>query len=120
MSVTTSSFVFLTEAKDINYSERLTRVNFASFFEMAGIATYSIEGIGLLFPLRFDYLRYNNYKQFRCSYFVVLVLTVLIYFVFALANYLRFFDTTGEIIFYNYDSTHKFLYGLEVSYLLVV
>ena len=97
----------------------MSRISFSAFFEIAGIASYSIEGIGMLFALRFDYLRYNNYKQFRWTYFSVLVLTILVYFLFAIINYLKFYDGVASIIFYNYNATYKFLFGLQISYILV-
>lgn len=112
-------FVFVGQNETINFSDRMSLINFKNFFEIAGIACYSIEGIGLLFALRYDYLKYNSFGQFRRVYFLILMFTVLIYFLFTIANFLKFYDTTGQIIFYNYSYHDTFPFVLAICYLIV-
>jgi len=97
----------------------MSRVDFSNFFEIAGIASYSIEGIGLLFALRFDYLKVNSCRQFRRTYFAILSFTVVVYFFFTVSNYLKFYTETGQIVFYNYDYHETFPFVLEICYLVV-
>lgn len=97
----------------------MARVDFSNFFEIAGIACYSIEGIGLLFALRFDYLKLNSFGQFRRTYFAILGFTVAVYFFFTVSNYLKFYAETGQIVFYNYDYHETFPFVLEICYLVV-
>lgn len=110
---------YVADQPEIDFSARMSRTKFSSFFEIAGIASYSIEGIGLLFALRYDYLRHNSYRQFRRSYFGILLFTVVLYMFFTVSNYLKFYDETGPIIFYNYSYHETFPFVLEVCYLVV-
>ena len=103
----------------VDFQQRWTRVDFTTFFEIAGIACYSIEGIGLLFALRSDYLKLNSYSQFQRSYFCILIFTVLVYFCFTISNYLKFYEEIGQLVFFNYDYKNKFIFGLEICYLIV-
>ena len=112
-------FLYVKNHPSINYHQRLNLVNFQNFFEIAGVACYSIEGIGLLFALRSDYLKHNTFKKFTGAYFSILLFTVALYMVFAISNFLKFYDKSGEIIFYNYSLNDRFIFVLEICYLLV-
>ena len=100
-------------------SEKLAHTDFGYLLVFIGVACYSIEGIGLIFPLRKDYIKYNSHEEFTVVYFLSFVFTVLIYLLFGVLNYLRFYGRTANIVFYNYNLDTRYIFVLEVIYSFV-
>jgi len=84
-----------------------------------GVACYSIEGIGLIFPLRKDYIQNNTHKEFSLVYFLTYIFTLVIYLLFGVLNYLKFYKNTQNIIFFNYKVDTGFVFVLQILYSVV-
>lgn len=97
--------------------EEMAIIDFNYLLPFIGIAAYSIEGIGLLLPLRKDFIMSNHSSQeFRTSFYATFAFIVTIYLIFAVLNYLKFFDRVQTIIFYNYTYQDWLIFVLEVLY----
>lgn len=100
--------------------EEMAVTNFSYLLPFIGVAAYSIEGIGLLLPLRKDFLmsRYTN-TDYKKYYFASFGFIVFLYVVFGIFNYLKFFDRIKTIVFYNYTPQNWFIFSLEIAYAVV-
>ena len=104
-------------AKD--FAAKLRQHDFGQFVTFLGIASYSIEGIGLLFNLRRDYISERSEPSFRRSYFTIYFLVMLLYVGFGVVNYLHFGSATQPIVFFNYDLSQVYLFSLQATYAVV-
>ena len=96
--------------------DKLRYADWGYFFVFLGVACYSIEGIGLIFPLRKDYIQKNTHKEFTLVYFLSYLFTLIIYLLFGVLNYLRFYKQTQNIIFFNYKIDTEFVFVLQILY----
>jgi amino acid permease len=98
----------------------MTVTNFSYLLPFIGVAAYSIEGIGLLLPLRKDFLmsRHSN-SEYKTYYFASFGFIVFLYITFGIFNYLKFFNRIKTIVFYNYTPQNWFIFSLEIAYAVV-
>lgn len=90
-----------------------TNFNFEKFPEFWGIACFSLEGIGLIFPIRGSLKTQTTFKplfNMICAFFIV------IYIIFGVLCTLGLGDTTQEIIFHNFPKSYTSIYLLQFLY----
>ena len=102
-----------------HFAAEIKMTNFDYLMPFVGIAAYSIEGIGLVLPLRRDFIRNNSPSKFRKYYFGSFGFIVCLYLLFGVMNYLKFGTKTQTIVFYNYSSKQWITFGLENLYAIV-
>lgn len=61
--------------------------NFINIATFLGIASYSIEGICLLFTLRSDFIKDRSKQEFKELYFGIFIFVILLYIIFGIINY---------------------------------
>lgn len=95
----------------------MSAADFGYLLPFIGIASYSIEGIGLVLPLRKDFImtKMSN-DEFKAYYFGSFGFIVFLYLVFGILNYLKFYDKVKTIIFYNYDWNNWVLFTMQILY----
>ena len=98
---------------------RSAKIDFSFLLPFIGIGAYTIEGIGLIIPLRRDFIKRNSPQMFRSYYICTFMFIIFIYLLFGTANYLRFGSKTRSSIFYNYDSSSMVIFVLENLYAVV-
>jgi amino acid permease len=113
------AIIYLGGNHTVTSIEKLRFADWGSFFIFLGVACYSIEGIGLIFPLRKDYMQHNTHKEFKLAYFLSYVFTLVIYLLFGVLNYLKFYKHTQNIIFFNYKIETGFVFILQIFYSIV-
>ena len=84
-----------------------------------GIASYSIEGIGLVFVLRQDFIRERSEKSFMTSYFSIYTFVIALYVIFGLANFAYFGSAIGQNVFYNFTKNQPYFFWLQICYAIV-
>ena len=93
--------------------------NFNYLLPFIGVASYSIEGVGLILPLRKDFIKKNPSHKFKTYYFCAFAFIVFLYLIFGTVNYMNFGLSTQSIIFYNFTSKTLVIFVLENLYALV-
>lgn len=113
------AIVHVSTTHDPKLIDKITATNFSYLLPFIGVAAFSIEGIGLVLPLRKDFIEHNTQKNFKKVYFSVFGVILFTYLLFGTMNYLKFFEETKTIVFYNYTSRNWFIFGLEIFYSFV-
>lgn len=98
------------------FSKESFQMNWNGSFVFLSALAFTVEGVGLTFPLRSSYLEKHDSKEFNKVYILSLITISLAFFIFGYANYLRFGNETQMIIFVNYPPTLFFL-SLEISFI---
>lgn len=117
-AILVSSFDYVAKI-DENYIQLMREMHSYHFITFIGIASYSIEGITLLFTLRRDFIKHRSEHAFKVSYFTCYTFTIVLYILFGIFNYLKFSGNTKEVIFFNYDVHSAFIFTLQILYAVV-
>ena len=83
------------------------------------VVSYSIEGVGLAFPIRASFLEKRTEGQFKKLYYFTTLLLAVVFVLFGLINFLKFGDKCHSIIFLNY-LRNPFLLLIEISYVVSI
>ncbi len=102
-----------------DYKELMLKTDFIYFVPFMGVASYSIEGINLLFTLRRDFIKHRSVRGFKVLYYSCYFGVLILYVAFGICNYLKFGDKTLKIIFFNYGPEDKLFYVLQILYAIV-
>lgn len=95
---------------------QLKHADFLGIPAFLGMALFSMEGIGLVFPLRSSI---KNTAQFKSVFNGVLALVLVICLMFGVMSYTAFGVETPEIIFLAFGPKYEILFFLEVLYATV-
>ena len=98
-------------------SSSVNWLNIVHFGEFFGVACFSIEGIGLILPIKASM---QNHQGFRQLFHVSAFLIVIWYVMFGASGALSLGKQAKGIIFFIYGKTFSLIYPLAVSYAVVI
>lgn len=111
-SITTYNLIFLFQT-NIDLTNRLGHFNFPGFLSFLGIALYTTEGIGLVLPIRASF---KDNKGFGKVFYGTFIFIVWCYLALGILSYIRFYDDTQHVIFFNFGTNYIYMFILEVFY----
>jgi len=92
-----------------------TLTNWSKFPEFFGIACFSLEGIGLIFPIRGSL---KEPKKFSFTFNMIAGFFTIVYIIFGIVCHVGLGSMTKEIIFHNFPKTFTSIYVLQFAYAL--
>lgn len=92
-----------------------TTTNWSKFPEFFGVACFSLEGIGLIFPIRGSLKKQSNFKPL---FIIVASFFVGVYILFGILCHMGLGDSTKQIIFHNFPTSYMSIYILQLLYAL--
>lgn len=115
VSLTTISGFVINGISENGTSPDYTVNNFSKFPEFFGIACFSLEGIGLIFPIRGSL---QKPRIFSRLFTIIAYFFTTIYILFGILCHIGLGSQTKEIVFFNFPKSFTSIYILQFAYAL--
>jgi len=113
ISLSTISAFIINGIANHGVSQDYTLMNWSKFPEFFGIACFSLEGIGLIFPIRGSL---QEPKKFSLIFTTIAAFFTSIYIGFGILCHLGLGSQTKEIIFHNFPKSFMSIYVMQFAY----